>query len=248
MKAYKGFNRDLTCRGFKYEQGKTYETDKAELCKCGFHACEQPLDVFKYYPPASSVYHKVELDDVCGERKENDDSRVCAKKITIGAKLSISDLVAAQVQYVREHCKTQSDDARAATAGYNGVATAGDRGVATAGDRGAATAGDYGAATAGDFGAATAGEHGAATTGNLGVVTSRGRSAVGTNGIAVARGMNTRAKGGMGAVLVLAEEDECSFKLAAWKAAVVDGDKIKPDTWYKLNDGEFVEADEQHES
>lgn len=216
MKAYKGFNRDLTCRGFKYEQGKTYETDKAELCKCGFHACEQPLDVFKYYPPASSVYHEVELDGVCGEQEENDDNKVCAKKITIGAKLSISDLVAAQVQYVREHCKTQSDDARAATAGYHGAATAGDSGAATAGDHGAAV--------------------------------SRGRSEVGTNGIAVARGMNTRAKGGMGAVLVLAEEDECSFKLVAWKAAVVDGDKIKPDTWYKLNDGEFVEADEQHES
>ena len=45
MKAYKGFKADMTCRGFKYEVGKTYKTDKAVLCECGFHACEHPLDV-----------------------------------------------------------------------------------------------------------------------------------------------------------------------------------------------------------
>ena len=48
MKAYKGFNTDMTCRGFKFEEGKTYEEPEAKLCKSGFHACENPLDCFNY--------------------------------------------------------------------------------------------------------------------------------------------------------------------------------------------------------
>ena len=63
MKAYKGFNKDMTCRGFQFKEGETYIEDKAELCRNGFHACERPLDIFAYYSPAESVYHEVELDD-----------------------------------------------------------------------------------------------------------------------------------------------------------------------------------------
>ena len=62
-KFYKGFNEDLTCRGFQYEEGKTYETDEAKLCSKGFHACENPLDCFGYYAPGESVYHEVEIED-----------------------------------------------------------------------------------------------------------------------------------------------------------------------------------------
>ena len=61
MKAYKGFNADMTCRGFQYKEGETYHEDIAELCHKGFHACEYPLDVLAYYPPNSSVYHEVGL-------------------------------------------------------------------------------------------------------------------------------------------------------------------------------------------
>lgn len=67
MKAYKGFNKDLTCRGFQYKEGETFHEDKAELCDSGFHACKDPLDCFGYYAPGSSVYHEVELDEVSGE-------------------------------------------------------------------------------------------------------------------------------------------------------------------------------------
>ena len=62
MKAYKGFNKDMTCRGFQYKEGGEYETDRVEVCKSGFHACENPLDCFAYYYPAEgSVFHEVEL-------------------------------------------------------------------------------------------------------------------------------------------------------------------------------------------
>ena len=85
MKAYKGFNPDMTCRGFQYEEGKTYETDEATLCKKGFHACLAPLDVFSYYSPCDdngnlNKFHEVELGEV-DERRDND-TKVCAKKIT----------------------------------------------------------------------------------------------------------------------------------------------------------------------
>ena len=132
----------------------------------------------------------------------------------------------------------------AATAGNRGAATAGNRGAATAGECGAATAGNRGAATAGDYGAATAGDSGAATAGECGAATSRGKSASGKNGLSVARGNDVRVKGGLGAILVIAEEEKDNYDIREWKAVVVDGEKIKPDTWYKLSDGELVEVEE----
>lgn len=54
MRAFKGFNKDLTCRGYQYEEGKEFHTERAECCDTGFHACEYPLDCFGYYDPAHS--------------------------------------------------------------------------------------------------------------------------------------------------------------------------------------------------
>lgn len=100
-------------------------------------------------------------------------------------------------------------------------------------------------ATAGDSGAATAGFRGAATAGDCGAATSRGRASVGENGIASVRCSNPMAKGGIGAVLVLARESEETYDLRCWNSAVVDGKTIKADTWYTLDDnGNIVEAEE----
>ena len=69
MKMYKGFDKDLKCRDFQYEIGKTYEEPTAELCEKGFHACEYPLDVFEYYAPGEmSRYCEVDLDDVSDKK------------------------------------------------------------------------------------------------------------------------------------------------------------------------------------
>lgn len=59
MKAYKGFNKDMTCRGFQFEEGKSYEEKEVKLCSKGFHACENPIDCLNYYRPSNSVYHEV---------------------------------------------------------------------------------------------------------------------------------------------------------------------------------------------
>ena len=235
MKMYKGFDKDLKCRDFQYEIGKTYEESTAELCESGFHACERPLDVFKYYAPGKmSRYCEVNLDDVSDQM--SNDSKRCGKKISVKAEIGIAGLVRAQIQYVNEHTTMKHTDPKHATAGESGAATAGESGAATAGDFGAATAGKYGAATAGKYGAATAGESGAAT--------SRGYVSVGENGCGLVRGENVKIKGGMGAILVIAVENDADYGIKEWKAFVVDGENIKPDTWYKLKNGDLVEVSE----
>lgn len=99
MKAFKGFDKDMKCRGFQFEEGKTYHEGSAKLCEAGFHACEMPLDVFHYYRPGErSVYREVELEDVTEERGDN--SKRCGKTIKIGAALGIRGLVKAHLDFV----------------------------------------------------------------------------------------------------------------------------------------------------
>ena len=275
IKAYKAFDKDLSCRGFKYEVGKEYEeTGYIKVCEKGFHACPYPLDVFGYYPPAGARFCEVEQS---GKIDDSESNKVCSSKIRIGAELDIRGLVKAAVSYVKERCTNECNAEPgkpatagykgAATAGYKGAATAGDYGAATAGDSGAATAGDSGAATAGNYGAATAGNygaatagykgaatagnhgaatagnHGAATAGNHGAATARGKASTGYNGLSVARGKNVQVKGGIGAILVIAEERDNTYDIVDWKAVVVDGEVVKADTWYRLENGELVEVD-----
>ena len=248
--AYKGMNSKMQCRGMQYEVGKEFSADgDIECCGNGLHACERPLDVFGYYAPGTGArYFRVEQS---GEMaRDGSDSKVASRKMRVDAEIGIPGLVKAHIKYVKAHTTMEHTDPERATAGNCGAATAGDcgaatagfRGAATAGDRGAATAGNCGAATAGFRGAATAGDYGAATAGDRGAATSRGSASVGTNGIACARGSSPMARGGLGAVLVLVEEPFDSYNIAHWKAVEVDGKTVKADTWYRLKNGELMEA------
>ena len=220
MKAYKGFDKNMQCRGFQYEVGKTYETKRADLCETGFHACESPLDVFGYYEPNHSRYCEVELDGVTDQHDK--DSKRCGTKISIGAEIGIPGLVKAHIEYVKSRVSESVEK--------------GDSEAVTVGEKKAATAGDSGAATAGNYGAATAGYRGAAN--------SRGSSKVGENGSALSRGNGVKVSGGIGAVLVLVEENDHNYDIIHWKAFVIDGEKYKPDTWYCLDEnGEIIEAE-----
>ena len=283
---YKGMNTDMTCRGFQYEVGKEYETDKAEACECGFHACEYPLEVFNYYPPASSRYFEVEQS---GEMdRSGGDSKVASTKIKIGAEIGIAGLVKASVEYTRERATEEpgghatgdlgaasatGDLGAASATGYQGAASAtGYRGAASAtGDLGAASATGYqgaasatgyqGAASAtGDLGAASAtgyqgaasatGDRGAASaTGDLGAASATGyqgaASATGKSSVAVSAGINGKAMGSIGCAICLVERGEWdgeTYPIVSVKAAIVDGQSIKADTWYTLKNGEFVEV------
>ncbi|EGG86906.1 hypothetical protein HMPREF1025_01373 [Lachnospiraceae bacterium 3_1_46FAA] len=319
-KAFKGFNKDLTCRGFQYEEGKEFETARAECCEEGFHACEYPLDCFGYYNPAQSVYHEVELD---GDMDQSgSDTKICATKIKIGARLSIAGLVKAAIDFTMSRVnKEASSDERhgyaSATGDYGASSATGYRGASSAtgncgassatgncgassatGYRGASSAtGDYGASSAtgncgassatgyrgassatgyrgassatGDYGASSAtGNCGASSaTGNCGASSAtgyRGASSVSDpTGVAVAWGHEARAKGCLGAHLILSDwryigekysdgDYKYPYRVESWELAgaklvIVDGEKIKADTYYRCINGEIVEVDEDGE-
>ena len=218
MRAFKGFNKDLTCRGYQYEEGKEFHTERAECCDTGFHACEYPLDCFGYYDPAHSVFHEVELS---GEMdKSGDNTKACATDIKIGARLSIAGLVKMAIDFTMSKVnKEAGSDERhgfaSATGDYGASSATGNCGASSAtGDYGASSAtgykgassatGDYGASSAtGDYGASSAtgykgassatGDYGASSaTGNCGASSATGdygaSSATGDYGASSATG------------------------------------------------------------
>ena len=202
MKMYKGFDKDLKCKGRQYTEGvEDHVSDVAKLCKEGVHACERPLDVFRYYVPADSVYHEVELAGVLDEHQE--DSKICGTDIKVKGKLDIAGLIKAQIKYTKSHCTNEynAENGKPASAGYCGAASAGARGAASAGARGAASAGDCGAASAGDCGAASAGYCGAASAGDCGAASAgaRGAASAGYCGAASAGDCGAASAGDRGA-------------------------------------------------
>ena len=230
MKCYKGFDKDLKCRDFQYEIGKKYEEERAEICDTGFHACENPLDVFGYYAPADSRYCEVELD---ANDQKSDDSKRVGKKISIKAEIGIAGIVKAGLEYIKDQVNWD-DDKKSNTGDWSAATNTGNRSAATnTGDQSAATnTGNRSAATnTGDQSAAT-------NTGNRSAATVEGKESV-----AMAIGCNSKAKGSIGCFIVLAEWKEFedgTYHIADVKSAKVDGVKIKPDTFYKLVNGEFI--------
>ena len=221
MKCYKGFDKDLKCQGFQYEIGKEYEGNAADICHKGFHACEYPMDVFGYYNPADSRYCEVDLDT--NEQTEEDSNRV-GKKIKIETEIGLSGLIQAGVKFILE--KVDFKSAKESNTGNRSAATnTGDWSAATnTGYRSAATnTGTQSAATnTGDWSAATVG---------------------GAESIAVVTGYGSKAKGAVGCWLVLTERDE-KMHILGVQAVCVDGETIKADTFYMLENGAITEVDE----
>ena len=221
MKCYKGFDKDLKCQGFQYEIGKEYEENAVDICHKGFHACEYPMDVFGYYNPADSRYCEVDLDT--NEQTEEDSNRV-GKKIKIETEIGLSGLIQAGVKFILE--KVDFKSAKESNTGNRSAATnTGDWSAATnTGYRSAATnTGNQSAATnTGDWSAATVG---------------------GAESIAVVTGYGSKAKGAVGCWLVLTERDE-KMHILGVQAVCVDGETIKADTFYMLENGAITEVDE----
>ena len=249
MKVYKATDKDMKCRGFQYELGKTAEVDgDAKLCERGLHACEMPLDVLGYYAPGDgSRYFEAELEDVSDEMHSDDTKRV-GKKLTLRAEIGIPGLVKAQVEYVKAQCdfdnaikKANSEKENHAT-GESGAASAtGVRGAASAtGESGAASAtGWRGAASAtGWSGAASAtGVRGAASaTGWSGAA-----SATGNGCVAMTTGFYGRVMGEIGNAVVCVER-KTNGDISAILSAIVDGETLKPGVWYTVKNGEWVEV------
>jgi hypothetical protein len=202
IKAYKGFDKDLKCKGRQYTEGvEDHVSDVAKLCKEGVHACERPLDVFRYYAPAGSVYHEVELAGVLDEHQE--DSKICGTDIKVKGKLDIAGLIKAQIEYTKSHCTNEynAENGKPASAGYYGASSAGYCGASSAGAHGASSAGDYGASSAGDYGASSAGYCGASSAGAHGASSAGycGASSAGAHGASSAGDCGASSAGAHGA-------------------------------------------------
>lgn len=127
IKSFKGFKPDMTCKGFQYKEGESYEEETAVVCKKGFHACEYPLDCFNYYNPAESVFHEVEQS---GKIDRDGDTKTASTKIKIGAEINIAGMVKAAIEYTvkRANKETGSDKKYGASSatGYKGASSADD--------------------------------------------------------------------------------------------------------------------------
>ena len=229
MKGYKGFDKNWKCRDMQYEVGKTYEEAEARLCNKGLHFCENPFDVFSYYSPENqSRYAVVEAENVTDE-KDSDTKRV-AKKLTIKTELNLIGIVKAGMEYIKEHINVEKikekafDRSTAATSGYRSTA-------ATSGDRSTA-------ATSGN-------ESTAATSGYRSTAIVEGEDSV-----AIALGARSKAKGALGCWLILAEweENDDGMYRKDVKCFKVDGEIIKADMFYMLEDGEAVLVDSGDEN
>ena len=289
MKAYKGFDKNLKCRGFQYEIGKEYEEKEAIACEKGFHACENPLDVLHYYPPCNgSRYCEVEQS---GEfSKRSGDSKVASTKIKIGNEIGLEGIIQAGISFILD--KTEWNDGTAINTDDQSVATnikdwsiaintshhstatnIGDRSTTiNTGFYSAATnAGGYSSAiNTGHYSAAmNTGCHSATmNTGNQSIAVNLGGRSIATStgdrstatsigyhsaaevgggeSVAIVTGYKSKAKAGLGSAIVIVERGDWNgetYPLINIKAAIVDGEKIKADTWYMLKNGEFVECD-----
>ena len=259
MKVYKGTDKDMRCRGMQYELGKEYVHDgEVKACQSGFHSCKNPLDVLRYYPLKNgNRYFSAEADGIISG--DTDDSKIASEKITLSAEIGIPGIIRGAVEYVKAICAdaveetasgnsgnaaASGDRGNAAASGYRGNAAAsGDRGNAAAsGNRGnAAASGNRGnAAASGNSGnAAASGDRGTAVvTGSCGSASALGKDCLGA-----AWGRNCKVQGALGCYIVAAEHDDKGNIVAA-ELAKVDGKTIKPDTWYRLQNGEFVEVEE----
>ena len=283
IKGYKGFYHDMTCRDFKYEVGKEYETDKAKTCETGFHFCENPFDVWGYYPPCGEDGRFNRFCEVegSGDIDNSHSDKIACSHLKINAEIGLQGIINAGVKFIMDkvsrsgskhsattgycaHSATTGDNAHSATTGYyaHSATTGNCAHSATTGNCAhSATTGDnaHSATTGYCAHSATTGycahsvttgncAHSATTGNNAHSVTTGNfaHSAVkGHGAIAVSLGMDSVAKGNLGCWIVLAEYDNWNgnaYPIKCVKAFKVDGEKIKPDTFYKLENGEAMEV------
>ena len=249
IKGVKGFNTDMTCQGFQYKEGETFKTDKAPI-RCtnnGFHFCENPLDVFRYYPPSTSVYLNVEGSGQVDRKPE--DSKIAVSQIKIGGSISLAGMIKFGIEYILR--KVDKDKAKQTSSGDNSTAaSSGDNSTAaSSGYRStAASSGDSStAASSGD--SSTAASSGyrstAASSGDNSTAASSGyrstAKVTGKDSIAVANGVGAMAKASLGSWIVLTEYGDDGHIINV-KSAKIDGKKLKADTLYTLKGGKFAIA------
>ena len=267
MIAFKGFNKDMTCRGFQYKEGETYETDEAIMCEKGFHACLNPINCFALYSPDCSVYHEVEIDVSHGVYT-GPSPKVVGKKIKIGKSISVEDMISISFKIAKKQA-TQAIQNEGNFSAY----VLSDDSFASVGSISSVNASEFSEIITGYGSVINAGTHSYLKSDSNSVLRSGSNSILISKHFSVLHGGNesilkagghSTLRGGMRCVLIGGIRSSCYAGLCGRvkagldsmiaieyfdendklqiAVAHVDGEKIKPDTWYIANDkGEIVE-------
>ena len=222
IKGYKAFNKDMTCRGFQYEENKEYEMEgKPECCENGFHFCENPLDTLNYYNLCDSTFAEVEaIGDINRPKKEDrEDSKIATNKIKIGAKLDLTGFIKASIDFLWEKCKIKDKEQDADI-----QASSGDNSQL-------ASSGDYSQLASSGYYSYISHEKG-------------------IENVVCNIGICGKAKGLKGDIIVLAEYEKIDspeyktyvYKPICVKSKRIDGKTLKENTYYKLENKKFVEV------
>ena len=228
IKAYKGFDKKLSCRGFVYEIGKQYELPEGQepiACECGFHACPNPADLFSFYPPNDgNRYCEVELS---GMVDDTADDKLCASRIRIVRELTITELANAHREYVNAHLINDNEHTASNTGNRSSASNTGYYSSAS-------NTGDYSSASN------TGNRSSASNTGNRSSAEVSGKGS-----IAAVFGKDSKARGSLGSALFLTERGEWdgeTYPILNVLAVLVDGKEVKADTWYMLKNGKLEEV------
>lgn len=233
MKGYKAFNKGLVCEGKQYAENTVFEEKNAEIRKSGMHFCKNPFDVLDYYPLVDNEGNVAEFTEVeaLDGGETDDNKKFYTKKLKIGTKLSLSQFIKASFDVPIKSQAKESDSA--ALTGDNGTTLIGGNYTKLVGGKNATLVGGDRAKLVGEYNAKLVGGNCAKLVGGNYATLAGGENAiiVGDNG--------SVAKGKKGAIIVLVERDDSS-NIVNFKAVQVDGEKIKEDVLYKLENGKFV--------
>ena len=232
IKSYKGFDKDLCCRGFQYEVGKEYEIEgEIKCCEKGFHACESPFEVFDHYDMLTSRFCEVEQSGKIDREDEDESTKVCSSKIKVKAELKLADLINIGVKWLKEVTSPNKIKDADTSSGISAkIGSSGDYAkIGSSGD----------SAQIGSSGIS-------AQIGSSGDLAQIGSS--GEDSVIMCAGHGSVVKAKVGSWITLAEweynKDKGRRVPTCVKTEFVDGERIKGDIWYKLEDGEFKEVEE----
>ena len=238
IKSYKGFDKNLRCRGFQYKIGGIYEMDgKIEMCNRGFHACESPFDVFDYYTMIDSRFCEVEQDGNIS--KWDRGTKICSSKIKIKAELKLADMINLGVEWLKEitspeKIKTSIKDNSSGNNAQIGSSGDGAKIGSSGYDAQIGSSGDGAQIGSSGYGAKIS------SSGYGAKIDSTGEDCV-----IMCAGINSVAKASKGSWVTLSEwsysEEKQRYIPICVKTEFVDGEKIKADTYYSLKGGVFVE-------
>ena len=250
--AYKGFDKNFQCMGFQYEVGKEYKSGKTvKVCRSGFHACTNPLEVWDYYPVYNSRFAEVELGGVID--KERGNSKICSSEIKIKKELTLSDYIGLCVAWMNNLTKVGDNSAQIGSSGY--YAKIGSSGfsaqIGSSGDYAQIGSSGYSAkiGSSGDSAQICSSGYYAqiGSSGNYAKICSSGNYAKicssGDYSVIMCAGGKSKAKAKKGSWITLSEwKIDGEYVPVCVKTEQVDGERIKEDTWYELKDGVFVET------